>query len=382
MNRPAHRAAPAARLPLATTVPRLNRVWVAMGLFWSAFTSQAIVFHATGDPGYNTTPPTGQLTNSGWRYQGLWGAFLGTAVAPRYFLTAKHVGGSVGDEFRLNGVSFLTTAQYPSTNCDLTLWRVCGIFPVFAPLYTNANEAGKSLVVFGRGTQRGAPVVTTNLLGSKTNGWLWADYDGVTRWGENAVTDIADGGAVSGRADVGDLLKAEFNANGLANECHLSWGDSGGAVFLQEGPTWKLAGINYSVDGPYNHTSSEAGKFEAALVDQGGLYQYDGTNWVGTPDLPQDQAGAFYATRLSSHLDWVNTVLSLPLPEEERLVLQSADSVRGPYRDDPTATLNEATRTILLPQPARPQFYRLRSCRALTIDSVHAPDGILILSYR
>src|SRR6266852_1865597 len=63
----------------------------------------AVLFYSTADPAHNTTAPTGVLTNSGWQYQGLWGAYLGTPIAPKYFITAAHVGGSVGDRFRFRG---------------------------------------------------------------------------------------------------------------------------------------------------------------------------------------------------------------------------------------------------------------------------------------
>ena len=31
----------------------------------------AVLFQSTDDPNYNTTAPSGVLTNSGWQYQGL-----------------------------------------------------------------------------------------------------------------------------------------------------------------------------------------------------------------------------------------------------------------------------------------------------------------------
>jgi hypothetical protein len=337
--------------------------------------TQAVLFQATGDPSYNTTAPTGSLTNSGWQFQGLWDSFLGTPIGPHHFITAKHLGVPPATVFVLNGVRYLPTASFEDPDADLRIYRVCGTFPAFAPLYTNRDELGKSLVVFGRGTQRGAPVTSTNSFGVKTNGWLWGSYDGAVRWGENTVTGIEDAGLDGGQ------LKAEFNADGGINECDLSWGDSGGAVFLQEGTTWRLAGINYSVDGYFNYTNTDTGRFDAAIFDQGGLYQGEGTNWVGMPDLPHPQPGAFYATRISPRLDWVNTVLSMPLPDEERLALLSANRVEGPYQDDPLATIDEAARRITLAQPTEPRFFRLRSCQALTLRSIQTQSGLLILTY-
>jgi hypothetical protein len=367
---------PAPRCRAAGLIRRGMAVLLAGVLFGSASSAHAVILYRTSDATANTTPPTGSLTNSGWQYQGFWGSYLGTPVASRYFMTARHFGGLVGDTFWWNGVSYLTTATFAAPDCDLALWRICGTFPAFAPVYTNRDEAGKGLVVFGRGTQRGAPVVTTNEFGAKTNGWLWGPADGAMRWGENTVTQIVDGGV-----GLGDLVQAEFDAAGGPNECDLSVGDSGGGVFLQEGATWKLAGINYSVDGPYNRTNTGGG-FEAALFDQAGLYQFDGTNWVWMQPLPRDRPGSFYATRVSAHVDWINGILSSPLPEAEQLVLQAADAAEGPYRDDLTAAVDEVARTIRVPQPAQPRFYRLRSCQALTVQSVQAQHESLVLIYR
>src|SRR3954447_4709181 len=91
--------------------------------------SSAVILKGTGDPECNTTAPTGALTNSGWQYQGTWGAFLGTPVAPKYFITAAHVGGSIGDQFSFRGVNYATTALFDDPNSDLRLWRICGTFP-------------------------------------------------------------------------------------------------------------------------------------------------------------------------------------------------------------------------------------------------------------
>src|SRR5687767_12400622 len=52
--------------------------------------TEGVVFFSTGDPEFNTTPPTGALTNSGWDMQGYWSLFLGTPVSSNYFISAKH----------------------------------------------------------------------------------------------------------------------------------------------------------------------------------------------------------------------------------------------------------------------------------------------------
>jgi hypothetical protein len=59
--------------------------------------------------------------------------------------------------------------------------------------------------------------------GSLTNsGWLWGVADGVQRWGANLVAGVVTDDTV------GELLQATFDAQGGADECHLSSGDSTG----------------------------------------------------------------------------------------------------------------------------------------------------------
>src|SRR5437762_2953945 len=236
---------------------------VFISLWLGGISANAVLFYATGDPNYNTNAPGGSLTNSGWQFEGTWVGFLGTPIAPKYFIAAGHVGGGVGAPFVFRGVTYTTTAVYDDPSSDLRIWRVCGTFPDYAQIYTNTDEVNKSFVVFGRGTQRGATVTTTNgLFVVKTNGWQWGAGDGVERWGTNTVAATPDDGNTAG-----GFLQATFDQNGGGNECHLSNGDSSGAVFIRDGSVWKLAGINYGLNGPYNTTNTGSG-FPAAIFDE------------------------------------------------------------------------------------------------------------------
>src|SRR5438067_1547180 len=123
--------------------------------FFVALAAHAVLFDSTSDPTFNTSAPTGALANSGWQYEGLWGGFLGTPIAPQFFITAEHIGGTVGDTFRFAGVDYATTSVFDDPNSDLRIWQIAGAFPTYAPLYTKTDEVGKNLVVIGRGTQRG-----------------------------------------------------------------------------------------------------------------------------------------------------------------------------------------------------------------------------------
>jgi len=86
--------------------------------------SSAIILYGTDDPSVNTSAPGGALADSGWQYEGQFIGFLGTVIAPNYFITAQHIGGSVGKPFTFNGNSYTTTAVFRDTASDLAIWQV------------------------------------------------------------------------------------------------------------------------------------------------------------------------------------------------------------------------------------------------------------------
>lgn len=359
-----------------------TRTFLAVAILLpSADPARAVILYGSGDPSRNTTPPTGGLTNSGWQHQGAWGAFLGTPISPKHFITAGHVGGSVGDPFVFWGANYVTTAMADDPATDLRLWRICGVFPDYAPLYDGAGEVGSPFVVFGRGTQRGDPVIVTELSGPVTKGWLWGPGDGTQRWGTNVVNAILDGEVIEPLlGPVGDLLQATFDAGGGADEAHLSVGDSGGGVFIRDGGVWKLAGINFAVESLFNTGSSGPGFF-AAITDKGGLYSGGEGNWQQTPNLPADVPTALYMTRIASNLPWIQGVLNGPAPAEPPPRLESAPVVTGSYQPQTNAMLDAGTRTFTLPLPAQNLFFRLNGCDTTRITNIVVSSTNLLIRY-
>ena len=344
-----------------------------------AVTGHAVLFYSTGNPNYNTNAPGGSLTNSGWQYEAFWGDFLGTPIAPNYFITASHIYVPPGTPLVFRGVSYTTITNYDDPASDLRIWRICGTFPVYAQIYTNTNEQGQSLVVIGRGTQRGTVVTTTNSLAVITNGWQWGTQDRVQRWGTNVVTAIVNGDGLLATGPIGEVLQANFDKNGGNDECHLSFADSGGAAFVRDASIWKLAGINLAVDGPYNttNTNGDTNAFNAAIFDATGLYE----KTVGGVWVPASGPGSFYATRVSAHVSWINSVINANDPAESP-VLQSASKPGGPYADEMTATVDGASKSITVGLPAESRFYRLRAWCLLTIETIRIQGGDLVLTYQ
>lgn len=280
------------------------RIAVLLAFSAAASRASAIILYDTGDTTRNTTAPTGTLAGSGWELQGSWGSFLGTPISPNYFVAAKHVGGSVGSSLTYNGLTYTAVSSTQSGTSDLTLWKVSTPFSTYAKLYTGTQETTVSdrMMVYGRGTQRGAEVrdVATNTL----KGWQWGSADHVERWGQNNASAVSNFGG-----SIGEVLSFAFNANGGANEAHLSSGDSSGGVFIKD-PTdgaWKLAGINYAVDNYFNTTNTGSG-FSGAIFDKGGLYYGSSSSWSPVTESPVDKPSSWYATRISSNAAWLNSI--------------------------------------------------------------------------
>jgi hypothetical protein len=261
-----------------------------------------VILYETAAPSANTDEPAGELAGSGWQFQGQFGNFLGTPIAPHFFITAKHIY-DASSAIVFQGGTYTLVDGFYDPNSDLAIWQVAGTFPATAPLYTRADETGKALVVIGRGTQRGSEVSINSTL----KGWAWGVSDAAQRWGENTVAQIVPLGA-----GYGDALYATFDAGAGLNEAHLSSGDSGGAVFIKDADDlWKLAGINYAVDGTFHTDAAGNGAFHAALFDIRGFYLSNPSPPPAYEVVVGDDpvASGFYATRISSKLPWIYSVI-------------------------------------------------------------------------
>ncbi|MEY2489313.1 MAG: hypothetical protein QOC70_1255 [Verrucomicrobiota bacterium] len=265
------------------------RVWlIALALLSISAVANGVILFRTGDPTANTTEPTGALAGSGWQYEGTFGAYLGTAIAPHYFVTAKHLGNGP-TQFFYQGANYTIVRSFADPDADLRIFEVAETFPVYAPLYSRTDEIGKHLVVIGRGTQRGVERIVNGQL----VGWNWGGNDSVQRWGENEVASI-----------VGGTLYVLFDQASWPQEAHISGGDSGGAVFISDGGVWKLAGINSDVD-RFASGPDGGGPYNCSMFDERGSYRSDGTLVTGPAPVPS----GFYAARISSRIAWINSII-------------------------------------------------------------------------
>src|SRR5687768_5561019 len=142
--------------------------------------AQGGVFQVGPDPAANKVAPVGTQKSSGWDYQFSWlGGFLGTPIAPHYFLSAKHLhpgpDGGEGSSFDYQGETYTATDVVADFGPDLRLYRVDKTFYSYAPLYDAtpvlsggdgpefSAGTGKSAVMIGRGGPRGTEVRVGNM---------------------------------------------------------------------------------------------------------------------------------------------------------------------------------------------------------------------------
>lgn len=209
-------------------------------------TAEAVII-ASGDGTGNTTAPS---PDPGWSSLGASSGFLTVVyMGSGWVLTAAHVGtgsptfgGTTYTTIPGSMVQF-TTGASPA---DLMVFKVYGDPGVpAADIVATTPSVGTDVIMAGRGRNRGA---VTTWLGR--DGWLW-DVDSNLRWGTNAISDddvlIVDAGTAT------QSLATEFDYStpppvlGSTHEAQAAIGDSGGPLWVDDGGTWKLAGVIFTV---------------------------------------------------------------------------------------------------------------------------------------
>lgn len=280
----------------------MKRPLLALFVLTAALPGQAVII--VGGEGRNLAPPPDSARRACWELQGQWGDFLGTPVAARWFLTAEHVYGHVGDGFVFAGKRYSAVAVERLPGTDLALWRVDGTFPRWASL-SGSKELGGEILILGRGTARGA-----ELAG---HGWRWGPEDHRLSWGSNQLSHFHKSFVY------GKLLAWTFDAAQGPDEGALSSGDSGGAVFVKEAEGhWRLAGVNHDinpgadgVDRFYSLSGQKEGLFRAAIYEGRGLSLGPPEHLIplsGAKPIPMTCA----ATPVAPYLAWIHKTLARP----------------------------------------------------------------------
>ncbi len=288
--------------------------WLAaVGLFVALAAVPARAVIIIGSSAGNTSAPADTGLATRWGQVGDFSSYMGTPIAPQFFLTAKHLGPLTGQSIVFSDLtSYTTTAVFFDPNSDLAIYQIAGTFPndKIVPMYAGSFFANQALTIFGRGRPRTDTTVVGQKFptGTENKGWTWGASTGARSWGVNTLDSLANGGAA------GVQLAYDFDSGGGTNEGILSENDSGGPVFMQEGGLWKLAGINYAVGPAYVRETPSGPTLSAALYDYGGLYvEVSGTWTLQTATLAEKPAVS-YSSSIPNNSTWISSVISVPEP--------------------------------------------------------------------
>lgn len=218
----------------------------------------AALVQMAGDGTGNTTPPPDDpgFATVGALPNGLGAIYLGNG----WVLTAGHAGGGA---VTLAGVTYpyvagtWTVLQHaPGVPADLAMQRISGNPPLDPPpIAFDPPLPGETVTMIGRGWVRQPTQTCWNA------GWAevpcssgpveyrgfkqWIGQPKATRWGRNHVIDndiTVPAGGTTTRA-----FEVEFDDPGLTEEAQAVSGDSGGAVFVNRGGQWQLAGVLFTI---------------------------------------------------------------------------------------------------------------------------------------
>jgi hypothetical protein len=183
----------------------------------------------------------------GWAHVGRRGLVSAIYLGEGWILTASHV--PMG-EVEIGGVRYpavpdsrmlLELPDHPGTKSDLALFRIDPA-PDLPPLEIQREPPapGSLVVMVGLGLGRG------DAVGSPPDGYAWKPGR-VKRWGTNRI--LATGAELAGpRQLVTRCFRMEFSRSDTPHEAQAAQGDSGGAVFLTEDGTERLAGVMLSIN--------------------------------------------------------------------------------------------------------------------------------------
>lgn len=345
----------------------------------------AVFFLATENPEHNTTPPANAAEARAWGLQGIWRTCQGTPIAPRWFLSAKHIGGAIGDPFTVHGKTHYAIARILDPDSDLVLWGVTESFQDHAALFREGDEIGKRMLVFGRGEVRGRPVFLKTDTIQELKGWKRGSGQAMMRWGENIVTEIADDPVLI-QEGLGHMIGAEFNREGLPDEAGLGPCDSGGGMFLWQDNEWKLAAINYAAGGRYK-TTQQGNGFDAVLFDEGGLFACRDENcraedsWEFIEDDEVDQPGSIWGTRIQYRSSWIEgNIAAMPDPETS-IILESAQEPTGPFEAETAWSLSQIPLALEIRVPESRRFYRMKTTDRVRLLAPILSDDKLLLPF-
>jgi hypothetical protein len=205
---------------------------VILTLAWGAPAEAVII--ASGEGTENTSAPP---DDPGWDHVADRSYATAVYIGDGWMLTADHV---PSGDVQIQGVVYRWVPDSDVTvdPADLKLFRIESD-PGLPLLPIAADPPAEDLVFIGIGRNRGAEIKDWD-ADPHLDGWYWGS-GAAMRWGTNAVK------SVSVEYPLGSgifFFTTDFSeSGGTPHECQVAAGDSGGAVFSENGGVWELTGI-------------------------------------------------------------------------------------------------------------------------------------------
>jgi len=220
--------------------------------FWLTWPAHAVIIDS-GDGTGNTTAPA---DDPGWAHVGNRGGLTAIYLGDGWILTANHVG--IGD-VTFDGVLYpAVTGSYIQLENDAGSPPDLGVYQIdprpelpILPLRASTPPVDTAVISIGKGRNRGS-ATSWDPDGpggyDPIDGYEWGT--GTTmRWGTNLVAGFYT-------AFDTECFYTEFTEGDTAHETQAATGDSGGAVFAENGDTWELAGVMLAI-GTYEDQPAE-----------------------------------------------------------------------------------------------------------------------------
>jgi hypothetical protein len=215
----------------------------------AASPAAAILIDSGDGTGNVTAPPN----DPGWENVGRAG-LNAVYVGYGWMLTAAHVslaGGQAllaGKLYPIAAPSIVVFAQDANNDADLQAFRI-DPWPRHLPLLPIRQQTpglDTPVVMIGTAFPRGPATRWRGI-----DGYEWDIVAGPKRWGTNDIGGVVSQGSpptnaitldINGRPT--EVLVTDFTEGTGGDECAVTLGDSGGALFVDEAGSWELAGIH------------------------------------------------------------------------------------------------------------------------------------------